>query len=232
MNTQYIFASQSLDRRLIALAACTRVINVLNGSRCARECTPRRPWAFPCWVEIRSTLSRLLRLSTHRFVTPPQQRLRVLFLLCFCGFVISLRPAVGIGQREERVARNASRGTRRDSGSRCLALLSASDSARNASRGTRRTARGTRRANNHRLEHLLARHVHAGIEDTCCAPYAVDAFGDSKFASCAVGACVWLRHRRFLRRPAPAAPPASFLIFCCSVSKKPLPCASIGVIAR
>jgi hypothetical protein len=63
--------------------------------------------------------------------------------------------------------------------------------------------------------------VHAGIEDTCCAPYAVDAFGDSKFAFCAFGACVWLRHRRFLRRPAPAAPPASFLIFCCSVSKKP-----------
>ena len=141
MNTQYIFASQRLDRRLIAFAACTRVMNVLNGSRCARECTPRRPWAFPCWVEIRSTLSRLLRLSTHRFVTPPQQRLRVLFLLCFCGFVISLRPAVGIGQREERVARNASRqwftmprpavgiGQREERVAR-----NASDSARNASR--------------------------------------------------------------------------------------------------
>ena len=33
------------------------------------------------------------------------------------------------------------RGTRRDSGSQCLALLSASDSARNASRGTRREER-------------------------------------------------------------------------------------------
>ena len=141
MNTQYIFASQRLDRRLIAFAACTRVMNVLNGSRCARECTPRRPWAFPCWVEIRSTLSRLLRLSTHRFVTPPQQRLRVLFLLCFCGFVISLRPAVGIGQREERVAtvvhnaspccrRRTARGTRREE----RVARNASDSARNASR--------------------------------------------------------------------------------------------------
>ena len=110
MNTQYIFASQRLDRRLIALAACTRVVHDarVNAPHVARgRFCPGLKYAVQ--VSLVAIEHSPLR---HAVTTTPSGALPLVFLrVCdlsapCCRHLTTrgTRREERVGQREERVA--------------------------------------------------------------------------------------------------------------------------------